>query len=103
MSNRKDGDEWKQRLAAMPEWLQEALEHDPDLILWDGLDEAIVATAERCGMGIVLVYDYEKMMKVFMDRDGMTQEDAMEWIDFNIVGAYVGQKTPITLYPPHAY
>ena len=44
------------------------------------------------------VYDYEKCIQVLVERDGMTREDAEEFFDFNVVGAYVGENTPIFLY-----
>ena len=28
-------------------------------------------------------------------RDGMTQEEALEFFEFNVVGAWVGEQTPI--------
>jgi hypothetical protein len=30
-----------------------------------------------------------------MQRDGMTEEDASDYFEFNIEGAYVGPQTPI--------
>ena len=30
-----------------------------------------------------------------MTRDGMTEEEAQEYFDFNVEGAYMGEKTPI--------
>jgi hypothetical protein len=33
-----------------------------------------------------------------MQRDGMTHEEAIEFFDFNIAGAYVGEYTPIYMY-----
>ena len=32
-------------------------------------------------------------------ENGMSEEDAQEYIDFNIVGAYVGDSTPIVMWP----
>lgn len=32
---------------------------------------------------------------------GMTMEDAMEFIDFNIEGSYVGPNTPIIVWPTY--
>jgi hypothetical protein len=89
---------WKKRIKAMPPWLQEFVEDNDGMILWDGLDKAIIGTAGRCGMSDVLVYDYEKMVQEFVN-DGMTDEEAVEWIDFNIVGAYVGEYTPLVFCP----
>jgi hypothetical protein len=30
-----------------------------------------------------------------MERDGMTEEEAIEFFEFNVVGAYVGGGTPV--------
>ncbi len=35
------------------------------------------------------------MVNVLMTRDGMTYEEAGEYIDFNIVGSWIGDTTPI--------
>ena len=47
----------------------------------------------------VLVYSVEKILNVLMERDGMTSEEAQEYFDFNIEGAYVGPGTPVYVYP----
>ena len=31
--------------------------------------------------------------------EGMTQEEAFEFVEFNIEGAYVGEETPIIVWP----
>ena len=68
---------------------------------WDGLDDAIVGQAsvwngnERVE---VLVYDADLMIKVFVDRDGMSEEEANEYILFNIEGAYIGEDTPVLVW-----
>lgn len=54
---------------------------DGALIL-DGLNDAIAGESD-CGR---LIYDYSKTIKVFMDRDGMTQDEAIEWVDYNVMG-----------------
>lgn len=80
---------------------------NPSAILWDDLDEAIVGFAYRCGQPTLVVYDYAWMVEAFASRhkeDGDTVDDeeayvrATEWVDFNIVGAWVGENTPLTLY-----
>jgi hypothetical protein len=43
------------------------------------------------------VYDLNKCIEVLVDRDGMSQEEAVEYMDFNVLGAYVGEETPIFL------
>ena len=68
---------------------------------WGGLDDAIIGQAsvwngnERVE---VLVYDADLMIKLFVDRDGMTEEEANEYIVFNIEGAYIGEDTPVLVW-----
>jgi len=67
---------------------------NPDAVLWDGLNDAVVGIALR-GSKPVAVYDYDLMVGIFLAREnGWSRADAVEWIEFNIVGAYVGTSTP---------
>ena len=34
----------------------------------------------------------------YEDKDGMEEEEAIEWIEFNIIGAWVGAGTPIIVW-----
>ena len=61
----------------------------------DGFDNAIIGVGERCTTDSMIVYDYDKMVKVLVTRDDMSYEEAEEYIDFNIVGAWIGDTTPI--------
>lgn len=46
------------------------------------------------------VYDYDKMVKWLVDTQGFSEEDAIEWIDYNTIRAlpYFGDQAPIILY-----
>tara|TARA_R110000803_G_scaffold39474_7_gene85158 strand:- start:1169 stop:1384 length:216 start_codon:yes stop_codon:yes gene_type:complete len=61
----------------------------------DGLDEAILGTATRPDLPEILVYDYYKCVDIFMENNEWTEEEALEWMDFNVINAYVGKDTPI--------
>jgi hypothetical protein len=88
-------------MKAQPEQVRETLaEENPDALFADGLDEALVGVARRCGQPTLAVYDYWKVVDVFMTRDGMTYEDAVEWVEFNVVGAWFGENTPVWLCRP---
>ena len=65
------------------------------MLKWDGFDNAIVGVGERNNTDSMIVYDYDKMVKVLVTRDDMSYEEAEEYIDFNIVGAWIGDTTPI--------
>jgi|6_EtaG_2_1085325.scaffolds.fasta_scaffold360653_1 hypothetical protein len=46
--------------------------------------------------GPCLIYDYRKLVECFM-ASGMTEEEAVEWVDYNIVGAYFGPQNPVIM------
>ena len=69
----------------------------------DGHDDAIIGPAmvwsENGDVRASLVYDAEVIRETLMKRDGMNPEDAREYIEFNIEGAYVGEHTPVLVWP----
>ena len=65
------------------------------MLIADGFDKAFIGIGHRAASQDVAVYDYHKCSKVLVRRDGMTLEEAYEWLDFNVVGSYVGDLTPI--------
>ena len=46
----------------------------------------------------VLIYSGIKILNELVDRDGMSAEEALEYMDFNIEGAYMGPDTPIIMW-----
>lgn len=52
---------------------------------------------ERCGQPALACYDVEKCLEILMKRDGMTYEEAQSWFEFNTLGAWVGENTPVYL------
>lgn len=42
------------------------------------------------------IYDYNKMVDYLMQTDGMSYDDAVEFIDYNVVG-FGGKNMPIIL------
>jgi hypothetical protein len=63
--------------------------------LCDGFDEAIIGMAERINLSHVVAYDVDKMLEIMVERDGMTYEEVMEYFDYNILGAWMGEYTPV--------
>ena len=62
----------------------------------DGFDEAFIGVGRQFNIDVA-VYDYNQCIDILMERDGMTDEEAIEYIEFNVVGAYVGKQTPVFL------
>ena len=67
---------------------------DDDSLLADGFDDAIIGICSGFDSGRVL-YDIEKMICICVSEDGMSEEDATEHIYYNVIGSYMGEKTPI--------
>ena len=61
-------------------------------------DEAIVGVFERCGQPPVVVYDYDRLREI-LSMDLGSDDDAVEWIQFNIEGAWIGERTPAIMHP----
>jgi len=77
---------------------------DETFLKADGFDEAIIGTAYgttvRDDEGPVLVYDMQKCIDILMDGAvDMTREEATEYFDFNVLGAFMGPQTPIFVNP----
>jgi len=74
---------------------EEVAEANADALFADGFDDAIIGFDAAGGCA---VYDYNKCLKVLCDRDEMSREEAHEYMEFNVVGAYVGDFTPIFVH-----
>jgi hypothetical protein len=70
-----------------------------DRLVATGLDDAIIGIGRRCSKPDITVYSIEKVIKILMDRDGMDFHEAEEFFEHNIVGAWVGEGTPIFVFP----
>jgi hypothetical protein len=70
---------------------------DPDLLLMDGFDDCIIGVCESFGGIPVVAYDHEKVI-ANLESQGMTYEEAVEYHEFNQLGAYVGKQTPVFIH-----
>lgn len=88
---------------------EEIAEINPEALLLDGFDDAIIGMAERINLGPVVAYDVEKIIEILSNNmevdfedveEGQTIEEyklelALEYFDFNIQSAWKGVYTPI--------
>jgi hypothetical protein len=71
---------------------------DPNTLYADGFEDALI------GLGwqhtkLIAIYDYDKCVEILILREDMTHEEAIEWMEYNVVGSYVGEYTPIFMLP----
>lgn len=102
---RTEEDEEFERIERESGWRKRQIEEE-GMIKYDGYDEAIIGPAfvwrDRSQFE-VLVYDAEEIRRILMERDGMTAEDAREFIEFNIEGGYLGPYTPVLVWKDDLY
>jgi hypothetical protein len=67
---------------------------DEPLLYADGFADAIIGTGTRCGQPTLVVYSRTKCLQILM-KQGMSAEEAIEHLEFNVIGAWVGDNTPI--------
>lgn len=72
-------------------------EVNEDAIIYPEYEEALIGIAYRAGgLTAVAVYDYDECVRILIE-EGMNEEEAIEHFDFNTLGAWVGDNTPIFL------
>ena len=69
-------------------------QYNDEALLADGFEDALM------GVGVIFnrslaTYDMRKCIDILIKRDGMTEEEAVEYFEFNVTGSYVGENTPI--------
>jgi hypothetical protein len=68
-------------------------EENPEALLADGFDKALIGLGRRCGQPTLAVYDKTKCINILCED--MSFEEAEEYFDFNVSGAWMGENTPI--------
>jgi hypothetical protein len=78
------------------------VDDDEVLLMIEGMSAALIGECSTWDNGrrtTRLIYDASVMIRILMDRDEMTYDEAFEFISFNVEDAYVGLSTPIVMWP----
>jgi len=67
----------------------------PAIMLAEGFERAFLGIAEDYAGHPRAVYDYGKCLRILMIEKCMSQDEAIDTMDFKVVGAFVGEATPI--------
>jgi hypothetical protein len=82
----------------MKEWISE---HNPDALLADGFEDAIIGIGGQHGGNKVVIYDRDRCIEILADQYAKDKDcedpylDAIEYFSYNTECAYVGENTPI--------
>lgn len=74
------------------------------LLQIDGFDEALMGVCNTWAGGHQprrLVYHGPTMVELLMEQEGMSEEDAYEYVSYNCEGWYLGPSTPIVVWDYH--
>ena len=66
-----------------------------DLMFATNFDNAIIGVSMGISCGTKVVYDAEEMARTLVVSEGITEQEAWEYLEFNTFNAYVGDNTPI--------
>jgi hypothetical protein len=70
-------------------------EREQSILLADGLEEAFLGIGYQFHTPVA-IYSKSKALQC-LEKEGMSELEAIEFFDYNIAGAYVGEQTPIFL------
>lgn len=104
----RDNDWWEAQdsdeawLKQMEEELQRYDEENSETLFANGFDEALIGVGVQFSREVA-IYDYVKCVEVLMNRYEMSEEDALEYMEFNVTGAYMGTGTPVFLIRKEKY
>ena len=68
---------------------------NPEALFADGFDGALIGYDSD---GFCAVYDYDKCMGILTKKNEMDNQEAHEYMEFNVVSAYVGDFTPMFIH-----
>ena len=85
-------------------YLEEYYPHDLDkILLADGFEDAFMGVVESFGTVPKACYNYDDCINILMgepdEEEVMTHDEAVEYLEFNVTQAYVGEHTPAFIYP----
>ena len=75
--------------------LDQISEINAEALLAEGFNNAIMGMSIQFGQLPVVAYDYEECLKILQDRDDMSTDEATEYMEFNVIGSYMGINSPV--------
>lgn len=91
--NSKNKPESKENVSIKEHIIEYYSGHVDDAPLFaDGFDEAIIGI---CPNSFKVIYSRSKCIAILCREDDITEEDAMDYLEYNTFNTYVGEYTPI--------
>ena len=74
-------------------YLEENYPDEKEILFADGFEDAFVGVVESLGSAPKACYNYDTCIDILM-KDDMDYGEAVEYLEFNVTQAYVGEYTP---------
>jgi len=68
-----------------------------DAVILDGFDNCIIGITEEFGVGPRILYSKDMILETLTENQNMTYHESLEYYEYNILGLYAGEQTPIFL------
>jgi hypothetical protein len=68
-------------------------EIDEQIEFFPGIEDALIGYVSRFGHPPIALYDKNKCIEILI-REGMNEEDALEYFNFNFLDSWIGEYTP---------
>ena len=83
----------------LPDYVEDTLGENEACLLEprDEYDDCVIGIGYRCSAGPLAVYSIPKVLKV-MQGWGMDDLEAQEFFEYNTIGAWMGDGTPIFIH-----
>jgi|TARA_R110000787_G_C13198871_1_gene423809 hypothetical protein len=72
--------------------------NDDKPLLADGFDSAVLGLSRGTLGADIAVYSIDRCIDILVKRDGMSEDEAIEYMNFNVLDAYMGPMTPMFVY-----
>jgi hypothetical protein len=82
-------------MATYEEIVERLSEENEEAQLYNGYEDALIGIARRFHGPSVALYDREHCIRILVERDGMSEEEADEFFEFNTQGCWSGEGTPV--------
>lgn len=69
-----------------------------EMIIFPDFDDCVAGYCIRFGQPLIIIYDYPKVIEKLIS-EGMNEEEALDWFNFNTIGTWAGETTPAFLIP----
>lgn len=74
--------------------IKDLAEENPEALTADGFEEAFIGICRRFSLPPLAAYSYEKCIDIIM-KNGASYEEAVEHFNFNVIGSWAGEGTPV--------